>query len=361
MSPWRALVLFVKKKDGTMRMCIDYRQLNKLTIKNKYPLPRIDGLFDQFQVAFVFSKINFRLGYHHLRVNEVDMHNTTFRTCYGQFKFLVIPFELTNASVAFMDLMNQVFQPYLDQFVVVFIDDILVYSKTEDEHDEHLRVPNNVSKIRSFLDLTRYYRHFVEGFSLISAPLTKLLCKGVPFVWTDVQQSSFEKLKSVQAQASVLISGSEFVVYSDASRVGLGCVLMQDGKICVPNNGDLRQSILREAHSSPYTMHPGSNKMYRDLRAIMIDFVSGLHLTPTKKDSKLAKLYISEIVRLHGFPVSIISDRDPRFTSRFWKKLHEALSSRLDFSTAFHPQTDGQFGRLIQILEDMLRSCIINF
>ena len=127
-SPWGAPVLFVKKKDGTLRMCIDYRKINKVTVKNKHPLARIEDLFDQLRGSSVFSKIDLRLGYYQLRVKEVDVPKTAFRTCYGHCEFLVMPFGLTNAPDAFLDLMNRVFRPYLDQFVVVFTDDILVYS-----------------------------------------------------------------------------------------------------------------------------------------------------------------------------------------------------------------------------------------
>ncbi|KAG5523801.1 hypothetical protein RHGRI_030706 [Rhododendron griersonianum] len=139
-SPWRAPVLFVKKKDGSMRLCIDYHELNKVTVKNKYPLPRIDDLFDQLQGARVFSKIDLRSGYHQLKVRKEDIEKTAFRTRYGHYEFRVMPFGVTNGPAAFMDLMNRVFTHYLDDFVIVFIDDILIYSESEEQHAEHLRI-----------------------------------------------------------------------------------------------------------------------------------------------------------------------------------------------------------------------------
>ena len=284
-SPWGAPVLFVKKKDGSMRLCVDYRQLNKVKIKNKYPLPRIDDLFDQLKGATWFSKIDLRSGYYQLRVKESDVPKTAFRTRYGHYEFLVMPFGLTNAPAVFMDLMNRIFRPYLDRFIVVFIDDILIYSKDETEHAEHLRIvlqtlrdkqlyakfsktefwlrevgflghivsgdgirvdpskisaivdwkpPKNVTEVRSFLGLAGYYRRFVNGFSIIAAPMTRLLRKDVKFEWTEECQQSFEELKKLLTEAPVLVQpelGKEFVVYSDASLNGLGYVLMQEGKV----------------------------------------------------------------------------------------------------------------------------------
>ncbi|KAG8496767.1 hypothetical protein CXB51_007985 [Gossypium anomalum] len=252
-SPWGAPVLFVKKKDGSMRLCIDYRQLNKVTIKNKYPLPRIDDLFDQLKKAIVFSKIDLRSGYYQLRVNESDVPKTSSRTRYGHYEFIVMPFGLTNAPAIFMDLMNRIFRPYLDKFVVVFIHDILIYSRDESEHVEHLRTILQIlrekklfakfSKSEFWLREVRFLGHivsgdgirtFVEGFSMIASPMTKLLQKNVKFEWIDKCQQSFEKLKARLTEALILVQPEpwkEFVIYSDASLTGLGCVLMQEGKV----------------------------------------------------------------------------------------------------------------------------------
>ncbi|KAG8498293.1 hypothetical protein CXB51_007054 [Gossypium anomalum] len=195
-----APVLFVNNKDRSIRMCIEHRQLNKVMIKNKYPLLRIDDLFDQFKGATMFSKIDLRSGYYQFRVKDSDVPKTTFRTRYGHYEFLVMPFGLTNAPAIFMDLMNRIFRSYLDRYVV-FIDDILIYSQDESKHAQHLsqilghivstdgirvdpskiytvidwKPPKNVSEVRSFLGLAGYYRCFVKEFSIIAAPMTRLL------------------------------------------------------------------------------------------------------------------------------------------------------------------------------------------
>ncbi|KAH0689359.1 hypothetical protein KY289_016717 [Solanum tuberosum] len=175
-SPWGAPVLFVRKKDGSLRMCIDYRQLNKVTIKNKYPLPMIDDLFDQLQGASCFSKIDLRSGYHQLKVREYDIPKTAFRTRYGHYEFLVMSFGLTNAPATFMDLMNRVFKPYLDMFVIVFIDDILIYSRNEEDHASHLRIVLQTlkdrelyvkfSKCEFWLEFVAFLGHIIFGDGL---------------------------------------------------------------------------------------------------------------------------------------------------------------------------------------------------
>lgn len=266
-------------------MCIDYRSLNDVTIKNKYPLPRIDDLFDQMKGAGVFSKIDLRSGYHQLRIRTEDIPKTAFSTRYGLYEFTVMSFGLTNAPAYFMNMMNKVFMEYLDKFVVVFIDNILIYSKDEKEHENHLRLvleklrehqlyakfskcefwmkeveflghvvtaakvvvdpkkvstvinwqpPKTVTQVRSFLGMAGYYRRFIEGFSKVARPLTQLLKKEKKFMWTSECQRSFEALKKSLTSAPVLVLPDihkGFDIYCDASRTGLGCVLMQEGKV----------------------------------------------------------------------------------------------------------------------------------
>nr|GEY01254.1 putative reverse transcriptase domain-containing protein [Tanacetum cinerariifolium] len=200
-SPWGALVWFVKKKDGSFRMCIDYRELNKLTVKNRYPLLRIDDLFDQLQGSSVYSKIDLRSGYHQLRVREEEIPKTALRTRYGHYEFQVMPFRLTNAPAVFKDLMNRVCMPYLDKFVIVFIDDILIYSKDEKEHEKHLKFLGHVIDSQG---LAGYYRRFIEGFSKIAKPMTKLTQKKVKFEWGDKQKAAFQLLKQKLCSAPIL-------------------------------------------------------------------------------------------------------------------------------------------------------------
>jgi hypothetical protein len=276
---------FCEEKGGTLRLCIDFRQLNKVTIKNKYPFPRIDDLFDQLKGEKIFSKIDLRSGYHQVRIKEEDTSKTTFQTRYGHYEFVVVPFGLTNAPTTFMCLMNGVFRDYLDKFVIVFLDDILIYSKTEEEHEQHLRMvlqvlrehqlyaklskctfyqkqihylghivsedgiavdpekieaikgwptPKNISEVRSFMGLAGYYRRFIEGFSKIAHPITSLQKKGIKFEWTTKCEESFQHLKDLLTSAPILKiadPNEDFVVCTDACKEGLGGVLTQNGHV----------------------------------------------------------------------------------------------------------------------------------
>jgi hypothetical protein len=302
-SPWGCPALFVKKKDESLRLCVDYRPLNAVTIKNKYPLPRIDVLFDQLVGAQVFSKIDLRSGYHQIKIRASDIPNTAFSTRYGLYEYLVMSFGLTNAPAYFMYLMNSVFMPELDKFVVVFIDDILVYSKNEAEHAEHLHIvlqrlrdhrlyaklskcdfwlkeikflghtisqdgvsvdpekvqevmdwkpPTTIWKIRSFLGLAGYYRRFILDFSRIAKPMTELLKKGVKYEWSQKCEDACHTLRQHLTTAPVLAqpdNTKSFEVYCDASGTGLGCVLMQDNRVIAYASRALRP------HEQNYPTH----------------------------------------------------------------------------------------------------------
>nr|GEY75782.1 hypothetical protein [Tanacetum cinerariifolium] len=477
-------------KDGSFRICIDYRKLKKLNVKNRYPFLRIDDLFDQLQGSSVYFKIDLRLGYHKLRIKEEDIPIIALRTWYCHFEFRVMPFGLTNVPAVFMDLMNQVCKSYLDKFVIVFIDDILVYSKDEEEHQKYLKIEaiknwaasTTPTEVRQFLGLAGYYQRFIECF-FISKPLTKLTQKDNKYEWGKEEEEAFQTLKQNLCSALILAlpKGMEdFMVYCDASLKGYGAMLWRhylygtkcvvftyhkslqyilnqkelnsrqrrwiellsdydckiryhpgkanvvadalsykernrplqnlgrlikqifefllDGTRCfgnrvwLPRFDGLRDLIMHESHKYKYSIHPGSNKMYEDLKLLYwwpnmkadIAMYVSKCLTCAKVKSKHQKPsgllqqpeipvwkwemitmdFMSGLPRTpsgHGVPILIISDRDSHFTSRFWKSLQKALGTNLDMSTAYHPQTDGQSERTIQMLEDMLRACVIDF
>jgi GNAT superfamily N-acetyltransferase len=280
-STWASSILFVPKKDGGLRMCIDYRALNKATIRNNYPLPRIDEVWDQIGGSKYFSTLDLRSGYNQIRVADEDVHKTCFRTRYGAYEFLVVPFGLSGAPPVFQALMNEVLRPYLDEFCLVYLDDILIYSKTEEEHIQHLRSvlnklrdhrlyaklskcelfkpsllylghhisasgigveekkisairnwvrPRTLVNLQSFLGLCNYYRKFVMNFSQIAAPLTDLTKRDTPYTWGEKQESAFTQLKEALMSAPILRcadSSLPFQVQADASETGLGAILQQ--------------------------------------------------------------------------------------------------------------------------------------
>nr|GEV51632.1 retrotransposon protein, putative, Ty3-gypsy subclass [Tanacetum cinerariifolium] len=336
-SPWGAPVLFVKKKDGSMRLCIDYRELNRIMVRNRYPLHRIDDLFNQLQGVKFFSKINLRSGYHQLRVKERDVSKTAFRTRYGHYEFFVMLFGLTNALAVFMDLMNHVFHECLDKFVIVFIDDILVYSKTREEHEDHLRIVLEIlgqkklyakfSKCDFWLGQVAFLGHFVSADGITMDPakiwwhyLYGETCdnftdhKSLKFIFTQKelnmrQRRWLELLKDYDAniqyhpgkanvvadalsrknsrtmaclkiqptiikdlelmEVELVVHGSEGYIAS--LKIEPNLILQtkkaqkEDGELwSVVQN--MKKAVLSEAHSSPFSIHLGSTKMYRDLK-----------------------------------------------------------------------------------------------
>nr|GEV85159.1 reverse transcriptase domain-containing protein [Tanacetum cinerariifolium] len=422
-SPWGAPVLFVKKKDESFRMC-----------------------------SSVYSKIDMRSGYHQLRIKEEDILITAFRTRYGHFEFQVMPFGLTNTPVVFIDLMNRVCKPYLDKFVIVFIDDILVYSKEEEEHGRYLkiilellkkeRVYAKFSKCDFWLDSVQFIGHVIDRSGVHVDPAKIKSIKN----WAAPTTSTEREKVITYASRQLKVHEENYITHD----LELGavvftlmlwrhylyetkCVVFTDHKslkyILNQKELNLRQWRWIELLSD-YVVR--FDKMYQDLKLlywwlnmkadiatyvskcltcvkvkaehhklsrllqqpeitvwkwerITMDFVSRLPRTPSgydtiwvivdrltkstyflpmkKKDSmeKLTQLYLKEVVCRHGVLVSIISDRDSHFTSRFWKLLQKALGKNLDMSTTYHPQMDGQSKRTIQTLEDMLHSCVIEF
>ncbi|WVZ63928.1 hypothetical protein U9M48_013519, partial [Paspalum notatum var. saurae] len=340
-SPWRALVLFRKKKDGSWRMCIDYRGLNAVTIKNKHPLPRIDEIFDRLKGARVFSKIDLQSGYNQILVREEDIEKTAFATMYGHYEFRVMSFGLTNAPPYFMDTMNNMLHKF-DQFVVVFIDDILIFSKTEKEHGQHLMMvlqtlrdnkiyaklkkcefwlsevsflghvinekgisvdpskvsavvewerPSNVKEVRSFLGMDGYYRRFVKEFSIISKPLSMLTHK-------NVSSNGLMNEKLVSAPVLALPEpGKRFTVYSDASRVGLGCVLMQEGKVIAYASRQVRK------HEENYPTHD------LELAAVVFTLKLWRHYLESLKDLNLRQRCWLELIKDYDLTIQYKSGK----------------------------------------------------
>ncbi|GJY62216.1 putative reverse transcriptase domain-containing protein [Tanacetum coccineum] len=293
-SPWGAPVLFVKKKDGSFRMCIDYRELNKLTIKNRYPLPRIDDLFDQLQGSSVYSKIDLRSSYHQLRVNDEDIPKTAFRIKYGHYEFQVMPFGLTNAPTVFMDLMNRI---HIVQLLRHLIDSQRLHvDPAKIEAVKNWASPTTPTEIRKFLGLVGYYRRFIEGFSKIAKSLTELTQKTKSISEGEDQESAFQLLKQKLCEAPILAlpeGNNDFFIYCDASPQARNEALKEenikaenlrgmdkafeirpDGTRCMKNRswlplfGNLRDLIMHESYKSKYSIHPGSDKMYQDLKKL---------------------------------------------------------------------------------------------
>nr|GEX95562.1 retrotransposon protein, putative, Ty3-gypsy subclass [Tanacetum cinerariifolium] len=390
----------LRKNDGSFGMCIDYRELNKMTVKNWYPLIRINDLFNQLEGSRVYSKIDLRSGYHQLKVREEYILKTTFRTCYGNYEFQVMPFGPTNAPAVFMDLMNQVCKQYLDNFMTIFIDDILIYSKSEEEHAEHLRL------ILEFLKKEELYAKFSKcdfWLSRIAKPMTKLTPKNVKLDRSEKAEAAFQLLKQKLCNTLILAlpEGSEnFVVYFDTSQKGLGAVLIQREKVRAYASCQLKihkknytthdfelgavvfglkmwrhylygmKRVVFNDHKSLQHIldHKELNMRQRRWLELLSDYDCEIRYHPGKENvvetdsmEKLTRQYLKEVVSRHGVPVSIIFYRDSKFTYHFWQSLNKALGTQLDMSMAYHPQIDGQSERTIQTLEEILHACVIDF
>nr|GEX08470.1 hypothetical protein [Tanacetum cinerariifolium] len=399
------------------------KELNKLTIKNRYPLPRIDDLFDQLQGSSVYSKIDLRFGYHQHRIREEDIPITSFRTRYGHYEFQVMPFGLTNAPAVFMDLMNRVCKPYLDKFVIVFIDDILIYFKNKEEHGEHLKTSLNLlrrkklyakfSKCDFWLDSVQFIGHVIDSSGVN---------KNKPHVWGDDEEEAFQTLKLKLCSTPILSlpEGSEdLVVYCDASLKGFGAVLMQREKvIAYASSKCLTCAKVKAEHQNPSGLLQQSEIPIWKWERITMDFITKLPRTPSRYDSiwvivdrltefayfilmnekfkmeRLTRLYLKEIFCRHESEVGDAQLTGPKMIHETTKMIvqikNRLLAARSrqksyadvrrkplefkvgdkfmmkgspwkDMSTAYHPETDGQSERTIQTFKDMLRAYVMDF
>ncbi|GJR15871.1 putative reverse transcriptase domain-containing protein [Tanacetum coccineum] len=354
-SPWGAPVLFVKKKDGSFRMCIDYRELNKLTVKNRYPLPRIDDLFDQLQGSSVYSKIDLRSGYHQLRVREEDIPKTAFRTRYGHYEFQVMPFGLTNAPAVFMDLMNRVCKPYLDKFVIVFIDDILIYSKNKKEHEEHLKM------ILELLKKEELYAKFSKCEFWI--PKVQFLGHVIDSEGIHVDPAKIESINASNPCIN-LIGSEEFHRILRCFKEGFGC--------CV--DAKRKKQKLEQRAMEPYAQGKEWFHHVMEYADCQGRTSSPSGIVGTTQETRMAVENITIDFGHKNFlnvprhdTIWVIVDRLTK--SAIFTPMREtdpldklARLYKLGYrGTAYHPQTDGQSKRTIQTLEDMLRACAIDF
>nr|GEU70337.1 putative reverse transcriptase domain-containing protein [Tanacetum cinerariifolium] len=394
-SPYRLAPSEMEELSGQLK-----NSKTRVSFDQAHCLGEIDDLFNQLQGTQYFSKIDLRSRYHQLRVHENDIPKTAFRTRYGNFEFIVMPFDLTNAPAVFMDLMNRVCRPYLDKFVIVFIDDILIYSKTREEHEMHLRCQHRW--IELFSDHDHKIRYHPNKANVVADALSRkerIKPKRIRGMNMTLQSSIKDKILAAQNEAFDESAGLQRGLDKLIEHRSDGALYYLD-LIWVPLKGDVRTLIMDEAHKSKYSIHPRADKMYYDLRdmywwpgmkkdivvyRIAMDFVTKLPRTssghntiwvivdrltksayflPIREDYKmdrLARLYLNEIVAKHDVLILIIPDHDCRFTSRFWRTMQEALGTRLDMSMAYHPQTNSQSEHTIQDLEDMLRACVLDF
>ena len=362
LSPCAVPVILVPKKDGTWRMCVDCRAINNITIRYRHPIPRLDDMLDELSGAIVFSKVDLRSGYHQIRMKLGDEWKTAFKTKFGLYEWLVMPFGLTNAPSTFMRLMNEVLRAFIGKFVVVYFDDILIYSKSMDEHVDHMRavfnalrdarlfgnlekctfctdrvsflgyvvtpqgievdqakveaihgwpMPKTITQVRSFLGLAGFYRRFVKDFSTIAAPLNELTKKGVHFSWGKVQEHAFNVLKDKLTHAPLLQLpdfNKTFELECDASGIGLGGVLLQEGKPVAYFSEKLSGSVLnystydKELYALVRTLETWQHYLWPKEFVIHSDHESLKHI---RSQGKLNRRHAKWVEFIESFPYVI--------------------------------------------------------